>query len=496
MGALLALLATSAADVNAAGSRLSAVRMQEAAGFTRVLLDLSAPAGHAVFTLTDPARVVIDLKGVQPRPGFTTAGSTAGQTRVRAVRSAVRGADFRIVLDLAVDARPGHVQVQQGPQGGRQLVLDLHASAASRAVAQVAASQTQAARPQTSAAASPTRVATPQNPSAASAQPMQRAPDTQRPNPARPDTARKVLISIDAGHGGQDPGAIGPGRIQEKHVTLNIARKLAARINRAPGFEAKLVRSGDHFIPLRKRADIAREQRADLFVSVHADAFRNPRVTGGSVYTLSDRGASSENARWLAERENRSDLIGGVGDVSLSEKDDMLAHVLLDLSMTANRSASIEAAQAVLGELARVGRLHKRRVEQAGFVVLKSPDIPSILIETGFISNPEEARKLNTAAHQDRLVDAIARGIIRYMEGNAPPGTLIAARQGGSDAGGSGSTAAAVGIGSDVRYRIARGDTLSGIASRYGVSTSRLRAANGLRGDIIKVGQTLVIPAG
>ncbi len=444
--------------------------MQEAAGFTRVLLDLSAPAEHAVFTLTNPARVVIDLKGVQPRPGFTTAGSAAGQTRVRAVRAAVRGADFRIVLDLAVDVRPGLVQVQQGPQGGRQLVLDLHASAASRPVAQ-----------------------TPQTPVAApvqAAQPVQRAPDVRRPEPAR-----KVVISIDAGHGGQDPGAIGPGRIQEKHVTLNISRKLAARINRAPGFEAKLVRSGDHFIPLRKRADIAREQRADLFVSVHADAFRNPRVTGGSVYTLSDRGASSENARWLAERENRSDLIGGVGDVSLSEKDDMLAHVLLDLSMTANRSASIEAAQAVLGELARVGRLHKRRVEQAGFVVLKSPDVPSILIETGFISNPEEARKLNNAAHQDRLVDAIARGIIRYMEGNAPPGTLIAARQSGRDTGISGSQAVG-GIGSDVRYRIARGDTLSGIASRYGVSTSRLRAANGLRGDIIKVGQTLVIPAG
>ena len=469
-GALLALLAASAADASAAAGRLAAVRMQEAAGFTRVLLDLSAPAEHAVFTLTNPARVVIDLKGVQPRPGFTTAGSAAGQTRVRAVRAAVRGADFRIVLDLAVDVRPGLVQVQQGPQGGRQLVLDLHASAASRPVAQ-----------------------TPQTPVAApvqAAQPVQRAPDVRGPEPAR-----KVVISIDAGHGGQDPGAIGPGRIQEKHVTLNISRKLAARINRAPGFEAKLVRSGDHFIPLRKRADIAREQRADLFVSVHADAFRNPRVTGGSVYTLSDRGASSENARWLAERENRSDLIGGVGDVSLSEKDDMLAHVLLDLSMTANRSASIEAAQAVLGELARVGRLHKRRVEQAGFVVLKSPDVPSILIETGFISNPEEARKLNNAAHQDRLVDAIARGIIRYMEGNAPPGTLIAARQSGRDAGISGSQAVG-GIGSDVRYRIARGDTLSGIASRYGVSTSRLRAANGLRGDIIKVGQTLVIPAG
>jgi N-acetylmuramoyl-L-alanine amidase len=487
------LLAGAAADAGAAAGRLSAVRMQEAAGFTRVVLDLSAPAEHAMFTLPDPARVVIDLKGVQPRPGFTTQGSTAGQSRVRAVRSAVRGADFRIVLDLASAVRPGRVQVQQGPQGGRQLVLDLHSPAGQAAVAP------QAPAPQ---------AMVPQAPVPQAAVPQAAVPAPAAAPPARrPAPGRKVVISIDAGHGGQDPGAIGPGRIQEKHVTLNIARKLVARINRAPGFEAKLVRTGDHFIPLRQRADIAREQRADLFVSVHADAFRNPRVTGGSVYTLSDRGATSENARWLAERENRSDLIGGAGDVSLSEKDDMLAHVLLDLSMTANRSASIEAAQLVLGELARVGRLHKRRVEQAGFVVLKSPDIPSILVETGFISNPEEARKLNTAEHQDRLVDAIARGIIRYVENNAPPGSLIAARQNGgavgntaantgNSAGSRGAGPSAGGFAGDVRYRIARGDTLSGIASRYGVSTNRLRAANGLRGDIIKVGQTLVIPAG
>jgi N-acetylmuramoyl-L-alanine amidase len=260
-----------------------------------------------------------------------------------------------------------------------------------------------------------------------------------------------------------------------------------------PGYKAVLVRTGDYYIPLRQRVNIARQQRADLFVSIHADAFRNPRVTGGSVYTLSDRGASSENARWLAEKENRSDLIGGVGDVSLDDKDDMLAHVLLDLSMSANRSASIEAGQYVLAQLQAVGRLHKRRVEQAGFAVLKSPDIPSILVETGFISNPEEARRLNTTGHQDRLVDAISRGIRNYMEANAPPGTLIAARQ----RGGSAAPARAVaGSAGDVRYTISRGDTLSGIASRYGTSASRIRAANGLRSDTIRVGQTIVIPAG
>jgi N-acetylmuramoyl-L-alanine amidase len=446
----LLLLGAGPADAR----HLHSVRMHDAPNYTRVVFDTSDAVQYELFTLTNPDRVVVDFKNVAPKGGFSTAGSTEGQSRVRNVRTAVRGSDFRVVMDLVGPATPKGFTLEPVAPHGHRLVVDLHGSATSGAV-----------RVESAAAAPPA--------------------------PPAPEGKRQVVIAIDAGHGGEDPGAIGPGRIFEKHVTMKISRKLAARINRMPGYRAELVRTGDYFIPLRQRVRIARDKRADLFVSIHADAFRNPRITGGSVYTLSDRGASSENARWLAEKENRSDLIGGVGDVPLSDKDDMLAHVLLDLSMSANRSASIEAGQYVLAQLRAVGRLHKPRVEQAGFAVLKSPDIPSILVETGFISNPEEARRLNTDGHQDRLVDAIARGIANYMESNAPPGTLIAARSGR----GSGTSIVTAG-GSDVRYTISRGDTLSGIASRYGIPTSRIRAANGLRSDVIRVGQTIVIPAG
>jgi N-acetylmuramoyl-L-alanine amidase len=443
---------------------VSALVLQEAEQLTLVGLDLSASAEFAIFTLANPHRVVVDLKQVRPTPGFSAAAALKGQHRVRAVRTAVHGADYRLVFDVSGPVQPQGARLETRGGDGRRLVFELHGEPA----APVTVALGNAAGSVLTEGLKPTN-----------------------------HNLRELVVAIDAGHGGQDPGAIGPGRIQEKHVTLNIARKLAAAIDRMPGYRARLVRSGDTFIPLRDRVRIAREYRADLFISIHADAFRNPRISGGSVYTLSDRGATSENARWLAEKENRSDLLGGVGDVSLGDKDDMLAHVLLDLSMTANRSASIEAGQAVLSELAAVGRLHKRRVEQAGFVVLKSPDMPSILVETGFISNPEEARRLNTNAHQDRLVQAIASGARKYLERNAPPGTLVAARA-ASGPGARAATAAGVSAqsGSAVRYVIARGDTLSGIASRYGVPTQRLRVANGLRSDVIRIGQTLLIPAG
>jgi N-acetylmuramoyl-L-alanine amidase len=262
---------------------------------------------------------------------------------------------------------------------------------------------------------------------------------------------------------------------------LQISRRLAKRINDMPGYRAVLVRDGDYYVALRDRVRFARDQRADLFVSVHADAFKSPHPSGASVYTLSDRGATSETARWLAEKENRSDLIGGVGDVSLGDKDDMLAHVLLDLSMDANRSASIELGARVLGQLGNVTKLHKNRVEQAGFVVLKAPDMPSILVETGYISNPTEARRLNTAEHQERIATAVAAAIRSHMDLHAPPGTLIAARR--DQRGGDGQ-----------RYTITNGDTLSHIAARFGISARRLREANGLNSDVIRVGQTLVIP--
>jgi N-acetylmuramoyl-L-alanine amidase len=307
-------------------------------------------------------------------------------------------------------------------------------------------------------------------------------PDSGRRDSTRPPpkTDRDVVIAIDAGHGGDDPGAIGPKKIQEKRVVLQIARRLEKKLDALHGFSAVQIRRGDYYIGHRQRTQLARDNRADLFVSIHADAFKQANVRGASVYTLSDRGATSETAKWLAEKENQSDLLGGVGDVSLTDKDPVLAHVLLDLSMDANRSQSIEAGAAVLANLGQVTKLHKERVEQAAFIVLKSPDIPSILVETGFISNPDEARRLSQAEHQDKIARAVARGIEDFMRASPPPGTLLAKEYGADGF---------------LRYTIVRGDTLSTIAARHGISSSSLKQRNGLRNDNIRVGQVILIPA-
>ncbi len=335
-------------------STLDSTRMHEAPDSTRVVFDTSAAIDYRVFTLENPSRVVVDLTGVKPRAGFNPNAVAVGRQRVAKLRTAKRADGYRIVIDTKMDLAPKAFSLKPIDPYGHRLVVDLFVKDAPIA-----------------------------------------APISK---PTRPD--RDVVIAIDAGHGGDDPGAIGPGKIQEKRVVLQIARRVVKNINGRDGFKAILVRDGDYYLPHRKRTDIARNQRADLFVSIHADAFRNAKVTGASVYTLSDRGATSETAAWLAERENRSDLLGGVGDVSLGDKDPVLAQVLLDLSMDANRSQSIDAGKAVLAHLGKVAKLHKNRVEQAAFVVLKSPDMPSMLVETGFISNPTEARRLSQAEHQ------------------------------------------------------------------------------------------------
>jgi N-acetylmuramoyl-L-alanine amidase len=417
-----------------ANRQVEGVRMHEAPDYTRVVFDISGPVEYDLFTLDNPRRVVIDLRDTRARPGFDPALSNSGGARVTAVRAAPRGSAYRVVLDLARAVDPKTFKLDPVAPYGHRLVVDLYAST-----------------PQQSASVAP-----------------------------REETRRDVIIAIDPGHGGEDPGAIGPGRIFEKQVVLDISRRLARHIDAMPGYRAVLVRDGDYYVALRDRIRIAREQRADLFISVHADAFKIPSVSGASVYTLSNRGATSETARWLAEKENRSDLIGGVGDVTLGDKDDVLAHVLLDLSMDANRSASFEAGASMLAELSRVTKLHKRGVEQAGFVVLKAPDVPSILVETGYISNPAEARRLNTVEYQEQLAKALASGVRSHMEKHAPPGTLVAWQRSQGD----------------LEYTIERGDTLSDIAVRYGISANRIREVNGLRGNVIRAGQTIVIPAG
>lgn len=458
IGLLLAAFATNIL----AATEVRSVRLWRAPDNTRLVFDLSGPVQHSVFTLTAPDRIVIDINGAQLGTQLDKLSIT--NTPIKSVRSAQRSpTDLRVVIDVAPGVTPKSFTLAPNQQYGNRLVVDLYD------------------QPSAAEEASAPQVAT--------------APSTPQPpvSPTQPSTGklppvsggkRDIIVAIDAGHGGEDPGALGPKGQHEKDVTLAIAKELQRQINQERGFRAELVRTGDYFIPLRKRTEIARKKGADLFVSIHADAAPSRSAFGASVFALSDRGATSETARWLADNENRSDLIGGVGSVSLDDKDRMLAGVLLDLSMTATLSSSLNVGHKVLTNIGRVTPLHKRRVEQAGFMVLKSPDIPSILVETGFISNHQESQKLASAGHQQALARSIQSGIKQFFVQNPPPGTYIASlRDAGKIAAG------------PREHIVTSGESLALIAQRYQVSLVALRNANGLKSDTIKVGQTLSIPA-
>ncbi|HZF27457.1 MAG TPA: N-acetylmuramoyl-L-alanine amidase [Steroidobacteraceae bacterium] len=353
------------------------VRLWAGPDHTRVVLELSGPATHNLFTLRDPDRVVVDVAGATAASSLTP---PAGQGVIRSVRLGARDdGSLRVVLDLNSAVQPKSFAVDPNETYGNRLVIDLELPG----------------QP------APVRV--------------QHAPEA--------DAARDLVIAVDAGHGGDDPGAIGRSGTREKDVVLAVARALAERVNHEPGMRAVLIRDGDYYVTLRDRMNRARAQKADLFVSIHADSIRDRSIAGSSVYVLSPRGASDEASRWLAERENASDLIGGV---SLDDKDNVLASVLLDLSQTASLTASLSAAESVLVELDRVGEVRKRNVQQAGFVVLKSPDIPSLLVETAYISNPGEEKRLKDPRRQDQLANAIHSGIRGYFYDNPPPGTRVA----------------------------------------------------------------------
>ena len=410
------------------------IRTWPAPDHTRIVLDLARPVEYALFVLRDPDRVVVDLRGARLAKRVPAARSGDRLlSRIRAAQRKRTGAgddDLRVVLDMKRRVRPKSFLLRPNAKYGHRLVIDVHpvVDEAKRAAVRS------------------------RSPSGAGG------------------SGRDVVVAVDAGHGGEDPGAVTRSGIREKDVVLGIARALKRRIDRAAGMKAVLIRDGDYYVGLRRRTEIARRHGADLFVSVHADAFRDPRVSGSSVYVLSRRGASSEAARWLAQQENASDFVGGV---SIDDKDDVLASVLVDLQQTATLSASAEVGGEVLSALGRVGRRHKRRIEKAGFLVLKSPDIPSILVETGFLTNPSDAKRLSNPKHQEKVAGAILDGIHRYFDDNPLPGTAFASTR---------------------RHTIARGETLSEIAQKYRVSVKRLRDANRIRGSVIRAGDVLRIP--
>ncbi|WP_224771093.1 N-acetylmuramoyl-L-alanine amidase [Pseudomonas sp. FEN] len=454
VGLLLAALAVDAL----AATQVKSVRLWRAPDNTRLVFDLSGPVQHSVFTLTSPDRLVIDINGATLGGALNVPTANTPITSVRAAQRTPT--DLRVVVDLKKAVTPKSFVLAPNAQYGNRLVVDLFDNPAD------------AAPPPAPTPAVSTVPAVPVTPT----EPAIKLP----PAPAG---KRDIIVVIDAGHGGEDPGASGSRGQHEKDVVLAIARELQRQVSGQKGYRAELTRTGDYFIPLRGRTEIARKKGADLFVSIHADAAPSAAAFGASVFALSDRGATSETARWLADSENRSDLIGGAGNVSLDDKDKMLAGVLLDLSMTASLTSSLNVGQKVLSNIGRVTPLHKQRVEQAGFMVLKSPDIPSILVETGFISNSNEASKLASANHQQALARSISAGIRQFFQQNPPPGTYVAwLRDSGKIAEG------------PRDHRVAPGETLAMLAVRYQVSAATLRSVNHLSSDELKVGQTLTIP--
>jgi N-acetylmuramoyl-L-alanine amidase len=411
------------------------VRLWAAPDHTRVVFDTSGPVSHNVFSLQNPDRLVIDVPAAQASAALQSANSASGL--VKAVRTA-RNADksLRIVLDLKQSAKPLTFSLKPNGEYGHRLVVDLYGAGESESASQ---------------------------PGAVKKTVVKKSVADQ------PAELRDLVIAIDAGHGGDDPGAKGRRGTLEKTVVLAIARELAELIRKEPGMRPVMIREGDYYIGLRQRIDKARKHNADLFISIHADAFSDQRAHGSSVFVLSRRGASSEMGRWLAAKENAADLAGGV---SLDDKDDLLAEVLLDLSQSATIEASHEVANNMLGGLKRLGKTHKSSVQQAGFVVLKSPDIPSILVETAFISNPQEEKNLTSKSHQQKLAQAMITGIRDYFGNHPPPGTRMVAR----------------------KYKVKSGDTLSEIAADHQVSLASLRGYNSLKSDQVRVGDTLRIP--
>ncbi|HED33607.1 MAG TPA: AMIN domain-containing protein [Gammaproteobacteria bacterium] len=419
---ILSRAATSATDGH---TKVENIRISREPNKTRLVFDLSGTVKHSLFALHNPERLVIDLK----KTGLMNAGvlEELHSEQLKGIRTGVRNThDLRIVLDLKSRANPSSFLLEPKGANGYRLVIDV---------------TEQSAKP-------------------------------RKPLVKKKKNLRDVIVAIDAGHGGNDPGATGRLGTHEKNITLQIARRLKKIVDGTRGMKAELIRSSDRFMRLRERIKRAHELDADLMISIHADSFPDKRARGASVYALSVSGATSESARLLAEKENKVDML--FGDVDLNHPDQMVRQVLLDLSLTGTIESSLDIGDEVLKELGRVGRVHKKKVQQAGFAVLKAPNIPAILLETAFISNPKEERKLRSSAHQNKLAKAILRGANDYFARKAPPGTWLSESQ--------------------AHYVVKKGDTLAAIGDHYRLPVSHIRTRNSLRTDQLRVGSKLYIP--
>ncbi|MGY3870446.1 N-acetylmuramoyl-L-alanine amidase [Aeromonas crassostreae] len=472
-------------------NQLKSVRIWPSPDNTRVVLDLASSPQFNYFTLTGPDRLVIDLKGASNGTNLARVENKSELVRKIRESTPVDKGGLRLVLDLKSAIKPVVFPLAPAGPYGHRLVIDLpYEESTARHAA---------------------------------------------PPPASPGS--KVIIAIDAGHGGEDPGSIGPRRTYEKRVTLAVSQKLAALINREPGMQAVMTRRGDYFVDLNKRSEIARKSKADLLVSVHADSFHNPRPRGASVWVLSTNRANREMGSWLEKQEKQGELLGGVGKViAESDPNPYLARTFLDLSMDKSRAEGYDVSRQILKEMGRVARLHKAAPEHASLAVLKAPDIPSVLVETGFISNHEEEKQLASTAYQNKLAQAIFQGIRNYYRAHPTKGPIMAGKVSSSPtrtvqrpvsqvAPASQSARAAapvVGVASasgagiikpvaslpgngaqsaidkqrSIRHVVRRGESLSRLAERHGIPMSRLAKYNNLKSNEIQIGQVLYIPRG
>lgn len=425
---------------------LEGVRVWPSPDETRVVIDVKSEVDFSYFTLSGPDRLVVDLKQTSLGTKLPVhVSDSAILTKIRA-SSPPEKSSYRLVLELKRKSSPQLFKLAPTPGGqyGHRLVIDLpHAESASQPAAKPS-SETKVSR-----------------------------------DASQLYGTADIVVAIDAGHGGEDPGSIGPTRKYEKDVTLSVAKKLADQIDAVPGMKAVLTRRGDYFVNLNKRSEIARKNKAHLLVSIHADAFHTPQPRGASVFVLNTRRANTEIARWVENHEQQSELLGGAGEVlAKNNADRNVSQTLLDLQFSHSQKEGYKVATNILREMGKVAHLHKREPVNASLAVLKSPDIPSVLVETGFISNPAEEKLLFQRSHQDKLAHALTVAVVQYFEDNPPEGTLFANR------------------GKTQKHKVQRGESLSVIANKYGTRVEAIVQTNKLKSNNLAVGQILTIPGG
>lgn len=419
------------------------VRTWSGSGHTRIVLDLKKTPNFSYFRLRHPDRLVIDLANTHNTVNLSKVHLYGKLLKRIRLSRAPKKQDYRLVLDLSRRVKPSVFPLPGTKKSNPRLVIDL-----------------------------PDHSKAPQSAS-------RKSTKATKSSSAISHKQRNIIIVIDAGHGGKDTGAIGPDRIYEKNVTLPIAKRLAALFSREKGMKGMLTRKGDYFIPLDKRSEIARKDHADILISIHADGFSSSRPHGASVWVLSARRATREIDRWLDQSQQPTQLLGGAGEVlKTSPNDQYLAHALLDMSMDHSMNTGFTIASDIVDQLKRVTYMHKSKPQHASLAVLKSPDIPSMLVETGFITNHREEKLLNSASHQRKLARAIFKGVRNYYRRHPPLGTWYAAHYG------------------KLKYVVKRGDSLSLIAKQYHSSVGKIKKANKLRSNVLHVGQVLVIPRG